>query len=127
LQYKGQAADVLAVARKLGVRYVLEGSVRKSADQLLMTAQLIDAHKNGTGSGTNGRPVPTYQAFAREPETNVHQVTELFRILRIAIILKSQPRHPLGVLTVSVSAAATHAIRCKPTSAARRKLALPPC
>ncbi len=40
--YKGQAADVQAVARDLGVRYVLEGSVRKSGDRVRITAQLID-------------------------------------------------------------------------------------
>jgi adenylate cyclase len=40
-QYKGQAVDVPAVGRKLGVQYVLEGSVRRTEDQLLVTAQLI--------------------------------------------------------------------------------------
>jgi TolB-like protein/cytochrome c-type biogenesis protein CcmH/NrfG len=41
--YKGEAADVRSVARELGVRYVLEGSVRKSADKVRVTGQLIDA------------------------------------------------------------------------------------
>jgi adenylate cyclase len=41
-QYKGQAVDVPAVGRKLGVQYMLEGSVRKSADRIRITAQLID-------------------------------------------------------------------------------------
>ena len=41
--YKGQAADVKQVGREQGVRYVLEGSVRKSAGQVRITAQLIDA------------------------------------------------------------------------------------
>ena len=39
--YKGRAADVKKVGRELGVRYVLEGSVRKSADRVRVTAQLI--------------------------------------------------------------------------------------
>src|SRR5262249_2723268 len=41
--YKGRAVDVREVARELNVRYVLEGSVRKSADRVRITTQLIDA------------------------------------------------------------------------------------
>jgi TolB-like protein len=41
--YKGRAVDVRQAARELGVRYVLEGSVRKAADQVRITGQLIDA------------------------------------------------------------------------------------
>ncbi len=41
--YKGTATDVRQIASDLGVRYVLEGSVRKSGNRLRATAQLIDA------------------------------------------------------------------------------------
>jgi adenylate cyclase len=41
--YKGQAVDVKQVARELGVRYVLEGSVRKAGQRVRITGQLIDA------------------------------------------------------------------------------------
>ncbi len=41
--YKGKAVDVKRAARELGVRYVLEGSVRKGGNRLRITAQLIDA------------------------------------------------------------------------------------
>ena len=41
--YKGKVVDVRLIARDLGVRYVLEGSVRKRGDRLRITAQLIDA------------------------------------------------------------------------------------
>jgi adenylate cyclase len=41
--YKGQAVDVKQVGRELGVRYVLEGSVRKAGHQVRITGQLIDA------------------------------------------------------------------------------------
>jgi len=41
--YKGQAVDVKQVGREVGVRYVLEGSVRKAGQRVRITAQLIDA------------------------------------------------------------------------------------
>ena len=41
--YKGQNVDVKRVGRELGVRYVLEGSVRKNGNRVRITAQLIDA------------------------------------------------------------------------------------
>src|SRR5262249_19339542 len=41
--YKGQAIDVKRVGRELGVRYVLEGSVRKGGGRVRITAQLIEA------------------------------------------------------------------------------------
>jgi len=41
--YKGRAVDVKQVGRELGVRYVLEGSIRKAANRVRITGQLIDA------------------------------------------------------------------------------------
>jgi TolB-like protein/class 3 adenylate cyclase len=41
--YKGQSVDVKQVGRELGVRYVIEGSVRKAGQRVRITAQLIDA------------------------------------------------------------------------------------
>src|ERR1700719_1509998 len=41
--YKGQAIDVKRVGRELGVRYVLEGGVRKAGNRLRITGQLIEA------------------------------------------------------------------------------------
>jgi Ca2+:H+ antiporter len=41
--YKGQSVDVKQVERELGVRYVLEGSVRKAGGRVRITGQLIDA------------------------------------------------------------------------------------
>jgi adenylate cyclase len=41
--YKGHAVDVKQAGRDLGVRYVLEGSVRKAGDRIRITGQLIDA------------------------------------------------------------------------------------
>jgi TolB-like protein len=41
--YKGQAVDVKQVGRELGVRYLLEGSVRRAGNRIRITAQLIEA------------------------------------------------------------------------------------
>jgi TolB-like protein/Tfp pilus assembly protein PilF len=45
--YEGRAVDVKQVGRELGVRYVLEGSVRKTANRVRITGQLIDATTGG--------------------------------------------------------------------------------
>jgi adenylate cyclase len=44
--YRNKAIDTKQIGRELGVRYVLEGSVRRSADQIRINAQLIDAEKD---------------------------------------------------------------------------------
>jgi TolB-like protein/Tfp pilus assembly protein PilF len=45
--YKGRSVDVRVVAKELGVRYVLEGSVRRAGDRLRISAQLVDAAEGG--------------------------------------------------------------------------------
>ena len=45
--YKGRTVDVKQVGRELGVRYVLEGSIRKAAKRVRITGQLIDATTGG--------------------------------------------------------------------------------
>ena len=53
--YKGKAVDVKRVGRELGVRYVLEGSVRKAGNRVRITGQLINAatgHISGRTSST---------------------------------------------------------------------------
>jgi adenylate cyclase len=42
-KYKGQSVDARRIARELGVRYLLQGSVRKDADRMRITAALVDA------------------------------------------------------------------------------------
>jgi adenylate cyclase len=42
-QYKGRSPDIRQVGRELGVRYVLEGSIRRAGDRIRINAQLIDA------------------------------------------------------------------------------------
>jgi TolB-like protein len=45
--YKGRASDVKQIGRELGVRYILEGSVRRAANRVRITGQLIDAETGG--------------------------------------------------------------------------------
>ena len=46
--YKGRNVDIREVAKELGVRYVLEGSVRKGGNRLRITGQLIEAESSTT-------------------------------------------------------------------------------
>ena len=52
-QFKGQAVDVRKVATDLGVDYLLEGSVRKAAQKIRVTAQLVEAESGGHVWATN--------------------------------------------------------------------------
>ena len=45
--YKGKAPDIRSVSRELGVRYVLEGSVRRAANRIRINAQMIDGTTGG--------------------------------------------------------------------------------
>lgn len=45
--YKGRSVDVRRIAEELGVRFVLEGIVRRSGDRVRVTAQLIDGTTGG--------------------------------------------------------------------------------
>jgi TolB-like protein len=47
--YQGQDVPIRQVAEDLGVRYVLEGSVRRAGDEVRINAQLIDATSGGAG------------------------------------------------------------------------------
>jgi TolB-like protein/class 3 adenylate cyclase/Flp pilus assembly protein TadD len=74
--YKGKAVKLLEVSRELGVRYVVEGSVRKAGDQLRITAQLVDATKDQhLWSERYDRPLT--EIFALQDEIRQKIVTAL--------------------------------------------------
>ena len=71
--YKGRAVDIKLVGRELGVRYVLEGSVRKAANRLRITAQLIDA-ENGTQLWADRFDGPMEDVFQMQDEVTAKVV-----------------------------------------------------
>ena len=74
--FKGRAVDVREAARQLGVRYVLEGSVRKSGNRVRITAQLIDA-KDGTHVWAERYDRSIDDIFAIQDEITLVLATEM--------------------------------------------------
>lgn len=74
--YKGRSIDVREVAKQLGVRYVLEGSVRKSGSRIRITAQLIDA-KDGAHIWAERYDRAIDDIFAIQDEITLVLATEM--------------------------------------------------
>ncbi len=74
--YKGQPVNVQRVAEELGVRYVLEGSIRTSGDQVRIVAQLIDA-LTGSHLWAERYDRQMTDLFALQDEITEHIVTAL--------------------------------------------------
>jgi adenylate cyclase len=91
--YKGRPMDVKQVGRELGVRYVLEGSVRKSSNRIRITAQLID-----TGSGAHiwadHYDTALGDLFAVQDELTISVVGVIEPTLRKAEIERARRKRP---------------------------------
>ena len=74
--YKGRAVDIREAAKQLGVRYVLEGSVRKSANRIRMNVQLIDAD-NGSHVWAERYDRAIDDIFAVQDEITLVLATEM--------------------------------------------------
>jgi TolB-like protein/Flp pilus assembly protein TadD len=74
--YKGKSPDIRQIARELGVRYVLEGSVRKGGDRLRVTGQLIDA-TSGNHIWAERYDRPTAEIFALQDEITASVVVAI--------------------------------------------------
>ncbi len=74
--YKGQAVDVREAARQLGVRYILEGSVRKGGNRMRITAQLSDA-KTGSHVWAERYDRSLDDIFAVQDEITLVLATEM--------------------------------------------------
>ena len=74
--YKGESVQVKEIARELGVRFVLEGSIRKSDDKVRVTAQLVDA-VNGNHVWSDRYDRDLKDIFALQDEITMRIITAL--------------------------------------------------
>lgn len=91
--YKGKATDVKEVGRQLGIRYVLEGSVRKSADRVRIAAQLIDA-SSGTHIWADRYDRALDDIFRVQDEITISVVGVIEPTLRQAEIERAKRKRP---------------------------------
>jgi adenylate cyclase len=94
--YRDRAVDVKRIARELGVRYVLEGSVRKSNDRVRITAQLIDA-STGSHLWADHQDGELTDVFALQDAITRNVVAAIEPRLLEAESLRSQSRSPEDV------------------------------
>ena len=74
--YRGRAVDLRTIAAELGVRYVMDGSVRKTGNRIRVTAQLIDP-KTGTHLWAQRYDRTIEDIFAIQDEITLQLATEL--------------------------------------------------
>jgi adenylate cyclase len=91
--YKNRAVDMKQVGRELGVRYVLEGSVRKAGERLRVTCQLVET---GTGAHVWAERYdrPLGDVFALQDEITLSVVGAIEPTLRQAEIERSKRKRP---------------------------------
>ena len=91
--YKGRAVDVKQVGRELGVRYVLEGSVRKAGDSVRVTGQMIDA-SNGAHVWAERYDRNSHDIFALQDEIALSAVGAIAPSIRKAEIERVRRKRP---------------------------------
>jgi adenylate cyclase len=91
--YKGQAVDLKQVGRDLGVRYILEGSVRKAANRVRVTGQLIDA-ETGQHVWADRYDREIDDIFAIQDELTINVVGAIEPSLRQAEIDRIKRKRP---------------------------------
>ncbi len=91
--YKGKAIDVKQVGRELGVRYLLEGSVRKAGNQVRVTGQLIDT-ASATHVWAQRYDRAFHDIFALQDELTMSVVAAIEPTLRQAEIERAKRKRP---------------------------------
>src|SRR5205085_12228433 len=92
--YKNKPANVHDIGHQLGVRYVLEGSVRRAANQVRITAQLADA-ENGAELWAQTYDRPLRDIFATQDEI-VEKIVATLR-LELSLSQSELPLIPTGI------------------------------
>jgi TolB-like protein len=104
--YKGRAIDIKQVGRDLGVRYVLEGSVRKAAGKVRITCQLIDA-TTGAHLWADRFEGDLSDIFALQDEITVNVVSNIQpKLLQAEIDLAVRRPHSLSAYDLYLQATA---------------------
>jgi adenylate cyclase len=93
LTYKGRAIDMKQIGRELGVRYVLEGSVRRVADRVRITGQLIDA-VSGAHVWAERYDRKSDDIFALQDEITLSVVGAIEPSLRLAEVERVKRKRP---------------------------------
>ncbi len=130
--YKGKAVDIRRVGRELGVRYVLEGSIRRAGERLRITGQLIDA-----GSGSHiwadrfeGRLEDVFELQDQLTARVVGAITPVLEQSEIARVLRkpteSLEAYDLSLRAVTAYNAFTRAGNAQAISLLERAMALDP-
>lgn len=91
--YKGRPVDVKQVGRELGVRYLLEGSVRKAANRVRITGQLIDA-STGAHLWADRFDGALDDIFALQDEITISVVGAIEPSVRLAEIERAKRKRP---------------------------------
>jgi TolB-like protein/Flp pilus assembly protein TadD len=91
--YKGRTVDMKQIGRELGVRYLLEGSVRKAANRIRITAQLIEAD-TGAHLWAERYDRPLDDVFAVQDEITLSVVGAIEPSLRAAEMERSKRKRP---------------------------------
>ena len=109
--YKGHAVDVIKVGRELGVRYVLEGSLRKAGERVRVTAQLIETAP-GSHVWAERYDYPLGDIFALQDEITLSVVGAIEPSLRQAEIERSKRKPGKSRRLRSLSAGAAPRSGC---------------
>ena len=91
--FKGQAIDVTEVGRRLGVRYILEGSVRKAANRVRITCELIDA-ATGAQLWSERYDRDLTDIFELQDEITQNVVAAIEPSVRMAEIARTRRKRP---------------------------------
>jgi len=94
--YKGRHVDIREIAHELGVRYVLEGSVRKSGNRLRITGQLIEA-ESGSHLWADKFDGDLEDVFALQDRITESVVGAIEPSLRLAEIARSKRKPPTDI------------------------------